>query len=258
MKTHLLYHIYLNKDTQSVVEWNLKQLSKYTSIFTGHKIAVVAYDQIDWLNLFPEKCTKLFDKIISMPNDFKEREAATFPFLMHELGLKQVGYEDLIFFAHSKGAARISEDKWKQEAIKLWTQAMYDYCLKEVPCLTADQVCAGCFRRDNPPIMDRFTGYRWHFSGTFFWFKYKEFINKQYHGYIMPHRLGIECLPGRMFPIEQSLCIFGDNAPDMYNLVNVKQLLDIPIDEDDYLQPKIHRVRRIYNEKKHRNKRTRI
>lgn len=205
-------------------EWNLEQLKKYAHIFNHQKIAAVATGkEMD----DPRQVEKMLPgfEIIKVPNDPHLREVASFVPLLERL--KEI--RGATWYGHTKGVT-----KPKDVAIKEWTEAMYFHTLgrwEECMQQLTEFCCTGAFRRFGQYISFPKES-KWHYSGTFFWFRNDAFFTKPWkpgeHDWRKIHRTkyGVEAHLSLLFDERQSGVIFGDRVGSLYQLNYVRKLLN--------------------------------
>lgn len=206
MKRHLLYFVCPFSDND---EWkrNLSSLNKYWDAFTGRKIVLVASG--DGLDSF-EHVTQSFKdqdvQFFEVSNDPSLGEVPHFIFGMRNLSDLKDG---IIFYAHTKGVYRISQNPSFKRSIRTWREKMYHHCLSD-PCFIDEVMlsykCAGCFLvkgHPNPTIEEKDC---WFYSGTFFWLSTSIFDIPQWDA-IQKGRCGVETYLRLHFSCEDAYCL---------------------------------------------------
>lgn len=205
-------HIYPVRN--SLWKWNCDEVLRRASLFTGKRIVAIATDaKTDSAWEVKEYLKDFTDTFIEVTNDPKQREVLTFIPMLEMIE----SLEGVTFCCHSKGV-RDQQPADRNQAIRLWTQAMYDTCLDYWPVvesILSQKAMAGSFRRFG---QFRTPGNnRWHYSGTFYWFRNRDvFLGNWRH--VDEGFYGTESWPGLMFTGEQTGCIFLDDAKDMYDI----------------------------------------
>ena len=222
---HLLYFITPKENWK----WNLSLLKKHSSVFNGHKIAVVACGDglVDAATATKDIANlKIFTEVHLIKNDPELRETPGLKFLLERLEEHLQDEEGIatnhIFFAHTKGVTRKDND-----AVNLWTEACYDKNLSDIDkvtkTLTSNYNTVGSFRRFGK--FPHIPGCDWHFSGTFWWANALQLYGRDWKSAIKPHRYGAEGFISNLFPKEESECLFADKCGDLYNLAYTKSLM---------------------------------
>ena len=222
MKRNLIYHVM----PYGQYRWNIDQLLQRWDVFDGQKfIGIVTGQEMD----DPDDVRRMFPgnnvTFAVYPNDRQRGEAVTFNPIMRTLcGWPfEKPYEQATFYAHTKGATR-GED----EAIRLWTEAMYHHNLDrvgEAMELLQSHVMVGAFKRYGKfevlgPTVD------WHYHGSFFWFRnYRVWAGPIHQA--QEHRHGVEAFPGEVCVSQDAACIFADGLTEtsMYNLDYARAIL---------------------------------
>jgi hypothetical protein len=221
-KTNLLMHL-LPVAANNNWKWNLKELKKRDHLFNSKKVLAIAIDErsnVGGRNLKTvsadeviaySRCIGLeWDVVEAFPNDQHLREVATFEWLMSNV--VSIDPNEITFFCQGKAVTH-SDDSITVK----WGQVMYDSCLDDfssvVKALETFSI-AGSLRR-----FGEFTtpnNNRWHYSGTFFWFRNDDVFKTQKWKTIDREFFGVESWPGLMFKPEESACLFGDNVGSLY------------------------------------------
>lgn len=228
MKKNLLYHC--TPTPNEVWRWNLDQLLPRVHHFDGVKLIAIAQGTLeDGTELLPwsevRKHIPLDIKCVPTKNDPVLRETASLPELLRRLRDTARG-AGITFYAHSKGISRGGAPYKMQEAIRLWTQVMYEMCLDRVPeieKILETKACCGAFKR-----YGRFGHFprtsHWHYSGTFFWFRNDKLFQKEWEN-VPRSRYGAEAYLSTLFDESEAGCIFGDGVTDLYNVGYLRRIL---------------------------------
>lgn len=222
---NLIYHI----TPMGCWRKNIAELQRYERRFDGVRLAVVAQgDGLEQLADIAGELT-IFDKIWPMPNDPMLREMPSLAYLLDVLPryasvdiYDDRGRRNVTFFAHTKGVTHEFD-----VAIRVWTQLLYDKNLKNIQAVdhALDQFpIVGCFKRygefsNMPP------GSRWHYSGTFFWFRNADIYSRRWQEALPAHRYGAEAFPGLLFSAQEGGCLFADNCQRPTDLKYLNSLL---------------------------------
>lgn len=215
---HLMYHIFPKKENLDCVKYNVGLLLQHIEQFNGVRSIGIA--QEDGVTSSVEEVKALFDghridNWIVKPNLQSRAEGSTFLDLLKTI---PTGPDDITFFAHAKGVKH-TRMLSKHKAIQYWVETMYEVLLSQ-PSRVLKAIeyskMTGCFKRYG---QFRFTGnYRWHYSGTFFWFRNMEASQSDRYNYLYPAYACVEAWPGFLFPATETSCMFYDNAGELYNL----------------------------------------
>jgi len=161
MKKNLIYFIWWNPDI-GMLEYNLDLIEKYLDIFDGEVFVIVAGAFIETL---PNR--KIFQNVHLKTglNDPINGERDYFKYFLHLLPKE----DSITFYAHAKGVSRVVNDP-----LKWWVKLLYEGNLETFPDLETN-LFSGCFGKLRP---SRQCPLGWHYSGSFFWFKTKEVLER--------------------------------------------------------------------------------
>jgi hypothetical protein len=166
MKKNLIYFIWWNPDN-GMLEYNLNLIEKYLHLFDGHILLISAgYDLFEneriAIKYFGDD---LYKKMVIVKNDPINGEKDYF-----KLAIKYLPKDDSItFYAHAKGVSRVVNDP-----LKWWVKLLYKGNLETLPDMETN-FFSGCFGKLKP---SRQCPLGWHYSGSFFWFKTKEVLER--------------------------------------------------------------------------------
>jgi hypothetical protein len=205
-------------------KWNMDEVLKRVDLFNGKKVLAIAIetrdnvagknlktvsadDVIDYCNCIGLK----WDRIEAFPNNSFLREVATFPYLLESV--ESINPNEVTFSCHGKSTTH------REDSITVkWAERQYKVCLDNweyTQSALERYSIAGSFRR-----FGEFTtpgNNRWHYSGTFYWFRHDDVFSSSKWRNIDKQFFGTESWPGMMFKPEESACLFADNVGDMYN-----------------------------------------
>lgn len=125
--------------------------------------------------------------------------------------VSSVKQDEITFYAHAKGVTP-GKSNAEIEAIRIWTDLSYNYCLGDlfrVEAILEEYPCCGCFKKYGKHHLPMFVD--WHFSGTFFWVKNDALFRHQAWKVIERNRYGVEGYLGQFFKAYEAYCIFGDD-----------------------------------------------
>lgn len=188
MKRNLLYYLYPR--TSSVWRWHIEQLQKYWGAFNGRKIIVIAADQHTKASqkVLPV-LAPLNAELVWVNNDPALGETKHF---LEKLSLLESrDPQEATFYAHAKGVTQTGP--WLAGAVS-WSKGMYDLNLGNISAVEKAlslHSAVGCFKH----LMNH-GGARWHYSGTFFWFKHSTLFSRNWRS-IEQSRFGVEGYIGR-------------------------------------------------------------
>lgn len=212
---NLIYHV----TPMGSYRWNLELLRERLHIFNGKKIAAVAQgpglDDIRTVqSLLPGVECAPFD------NSPEYRETATLKPLLN--AVFSTNREEATFYAHTKGVTRPND-----EAVTKWTLALYQKNLDDMEHITdllEKYPVVGAFKRygvfSNFPL-----GSKWHYSGTFFWFRNRDLVHRPAWRMVPKHKYGAEAYLSLIFSPTEAGVSFCDNAKDLYNLRYVNRII---------------------------------
>lgn len=165
----------------------------------------------------PEDVRREFDGMgithwLERENDPKLGEAAHF-LEMAGIAMQEPG---ITWYGHAKGVTRPVD----HGPVKQWVEACFDAALAAPGVISEhlrEATFTGPFRRTMLHRRWRKLGSRsgWHFSGTFFWW-HNERVQQKNWNRIELHKYGVEAWPALVANRDESRCIFGDDAADLY------------------------------------------
>lgn len=212
-RMNLIYHVYPNR-ANDVWLRNVHQLRQRLGLFNGRKIVAIALgpdlehpDQVraavDWPDV----------EYLLVPNDPEIGHAASFSRLLQSVRSKDPS--EATFYAHTKGAANGRQDA---RAIEFWRNAMYASLLDDpgrVRGALQRFAAVGCCKRVHPGSMAFPSGLpwgRWHFAGTFFWFRHDR-VFSDYRWPFVPHDyFGVESWLGGFVAPEEAISLLQPRA----------------------------------------------
>jgi hypothetical protein len=172
VRKNLIYFIYWSPEN-GMLEYNLKLLERYLHLFDGERIFIIAGANDDVLNGFLGHATK----IISVSNDPVNGEKDYFKYALTLLPKD----DSITFYAHAKGVSRVVN-----RPLKWWVKLLYKGNLDTMPDMD-HHIFSGCFgklRGASPQCPLDF-----HYSGSFFWFKTKEVLERYEKKRIIPKEI---------------------------------------------------------------------
>lgn len=212
---HLTYHVWPTKHHDGW-KWNLEQLAARWQLFNGSRILGIATDSktvtpVDVL-AFTDSLGIRFDHVVSRPNQAKLREVVTWLPMLELLSPHKAGPDEVVFSSHAKG---VRHDDLT-EKLEAWTRLMYVSCLDDWPLVESQlsrHLATGSFRR-----YGNFTtpgNYRWHYSGTFFWWRLAEIAKRKWRT-VDQRFFGTESWIGHQCRPEETGCLFLNDCGDLY------------------------------------------
>lgn len=213
--SNVLYHV-MPWAGRGIWQWNLDQLLRRIVLFNGRRVMAISTGP----NCDPPEAVMQHTKghgfeFIVRENVPKLREVVTFLPLLEIV--QSLNPNEVTFYAHAKGVTHAGF--WDDgNPIKPWTEAMYETCLDNwdavKDALESHAIC-GSFKR-----YGKFTtpgNNRWHFSGTFYWFRNKDVFSRNWRR-VDQKFFGTESWPGLMFKQNEAACLFHDNCSDLYKI----------------------------------------
>lgn len=215
-KRHLTFHVYPTSHQDSW-QWNLQQIAKRWDIFNGKKTIGIAVDlKTVTSNVVLEYAKSLglrFDHVIEKSNSRTLREVMTWIPMIESLGIELLGPDDVVFSCHAKGVRHNS----RESHIEAWADLMYQSCLDYMPLvdsLMQSYVSAGSFKRYG--MFGTPGNNRWHYSGTFFWWKPHELFRRNWKK-VDRRFFGTESWLGHHLQKDEAACLFLENCGDLYH-----------------------------------------
>lgn len=201
-------------------KWNLDQLKKRLHLFNGVKQITVATDNTTVSSREVEDY--IGDSSVHVrpvKNHKRLREASHWA--KSVAAVQSFDPLEITFCAHAKGVRlqwlKGDRDPADTHVTIKWTQMMYESCL-DYPHLISQQLSTfamtGAFKK-----YGQFTtrgNHRWHYSGTFYWFRNRDVFRRNWM-HVDRRFFGTESWPGYLFRPEETACLFGDDAGDLYS-----------------------------------------
>lgn len=220
MVRNLLYHV----TPMANYRWNIYQLQKRLHLFDGGKMLVAV---AQGPGMYPIKTVRrLFPpqvEVFTVDNDKNLRETASFPLLLARA--KEWPKDEITFYAHTKGITH-----GKDPAVTLWTQALHFFNLDLIQQVEQmfqkkDLSMVGSLVRHG--VFDHFPKEsKWHYAGTFFWFKNEKIFNLPNWSYVPKMKYGTEAWPSLVAKLQKEAgVLYGPGITDLYNYPYLKQIL---------------------------------
>lgn len=205
-RRHLIGHIYPRRGNW---QWNVTELKNRLGIFNGTRsIGIVTDDTTDTAaEVRAAFDGERIDRWIELPNNPKQREGVTFFPLMD--GLPR-GEEDLTWYWHGKSA------QYGNGITRRWADAQHRIMLdgwRDVQDSLEDFPITGAFKRRSGWQLYR--GSKWHYTGTAFAFRNSDVFSRNWRR-LTRHFFCVEFWPPMLFGDQESGCVFGDGADDLY------------------------------------------
>lgn len=203
---HLLYHIAPFKATD-VWCWNLGELRRRIDLFNGRRVVGI----VTGPDLLPPDAVEelLADcgcEYHVRENDPVLREVVTIAPLFG--AVRTDAPDEVTFYGHAKG---VSRPPWSH--YQRWARICYEASLDYWPLV--EQIlqrfpCCGPFKRVGYGWTRTQSTSSWLFSGSFYWFRNREWFSKP--RCLDPDRFfsGVESFPAKMFPCSMSAPIFDE------------------------------------------------
>jgi hypothetical protein len=209
---HLIYHLWPTRQSD-MWKWNVDQLRKRIEMFNGLRIIGVAIDDqtVSLETVQAAFAGVRIDHWVTVPNDPKLGEGATFHKM---LTLLPCGPNDITFYGHAKGT---KYQQGEAGVVPRWTEVMYRSCLdhySEVRKSLESFPITGPLKRygdHNKP-----NTWRWHYSGTFFWFRNEDVFSRPEWKRLVPFYGAIECWPSCVFRAAEGGVLIGNDAGLLY------------------------------------------
>lgn len=210
MKRNLIYYIYPIQG--AMLNFNIRQLIKYFTIFNNKKIV---YASIDENTLSAQELQELFAlhglpdySLRLIKNNPELGEGVSFYEMLAEV--KSLNKDEATFFAHAKGVSPdvLKRRKCTMEELFVWLEQMYKLNLEDISLVNEvmrNYPCAGTFKDTNVINMDT----KWYYAGTFFWFNHKELFSRPDWEDVGKGRYRVEEYLGKKFKASEGYC-FGD------------------------------------------------
>lgn len=150
-------------------------------------------------------------QFLDFANEAAVGEVRTFVPLLSQLAAAAQHENHVTFYCHTKGATWPESRAPSHE----WADVMFASCLdypELVRALLSQSPICGSFRHHSPI---RGTGAKWHYSGTFFWFRNDvvfDPLRRVSWRSIAQSWCGTEAWPGVQFSLAESACLFSDNV----------------------------------------------
>jgi hypothetical protein len=203
---------------------NLYEIRSRIELFNGKRVLAIAVetrDNVAGKNLKTVTADEVIDysrcigldwtQVDAFPNHSSLREVATFPYLLESV--KSTNPNEVTFACHGKATTH------SENSITVrWSNVQYRVCLDYwgyVQDALERYSMAGAFRRFGDFATPG--NHRWHYSGTFYWFRHDDVFSSPKWKTIDQQFFGTESWPGLMFKPEQTACLFADNVGDLYN-----------------------------------------
>ncbi len=209
---NLICHIWPVKD-RGVWQWNVSQILKRMDLFNGQRVVGVVTDPTtDTLDTVRKAFKGTVTNFVHERNDPTLGEVVSFPELLKRV--ENIDPRQHTFYCHGKGCKYPADSKFAPW-VRRWAWTMYSTLLDHPGVIEESlrhKTMVGTFiKRGNnfgglPP--------RWHFPGTFFWFR-----NDQVFGHPGWHNVprswwGTEAWPGIMVEEDAAeALILSDEAP---------------------------------------------
>lgn len=205
---HLTYHIWPTK-SNDCWRWNLAQLAERWHLFNGKKVLGIAYDyRSEFPDTVLQECDRLgitWDSVLSRRNTTKLGEVKTWIWRLTELQPHNAQPNEVVFAAHAKGV------RHAPGVMIPWVSTMYECCLNDWQTVRQQlewSLMTGPFQQ----VRD---GHRWHYSGSFYWFRLHDISRRNWH-HIEGHYSGTETWPWLMADRSETGCLFARDCGDLY------------------------------------------
>jgi hypothetical protein len=164
VRKNLIYFIYWSPEN-GMLEYNLNLIERYLTMFDGKIIVILAGTDKEEHKRFINYSLWDNTMFVFVNNDPEFGEKNHF-----KLALKLLPEDDSItFYAHAKGVSRVVNDP-----LKWWVKLLYEGNLETLPNMETN-LFSGCFGKLRASTQ---CPLGWHYSGSFFWFKTKEVLER--------------------------------------------------------------------------------
>lgn len=201
---HLLYHVY---PVGPAWRRNLDQLVRRIDLFNGRRVVAIAVGRkTEPAQAVRDHLKGHVHEFVEVRNDPRLREVKTFVPLFERVAT--AGPNEVTFYAHTKGA-QYGHDPGS--VTHSWADLMYEVCLDYWP-LVAEALrhrpLAGAIKK----IGAGFGGSRsrWHYSGSFCWFRSADVFSKPGWRQIDRQFWGIESWPSLHFGVNEAAALFHE------------------------------------------------
>lgn len=216
---HLLFHCYPRKDSD-VWRWNVGQLLERWELFNGRKVIAIVTDQDSDSPQAVEQFVGRECEFMHFENQPKLREVATLLQGLERLWTTRD--DEAVFYAHTKGITRNGHD-----GVLQWAEMMYGVCLNDWPAVATalhGKCAAGPFLKVGMGF--RGSASRWHFSGTFYWFRPAALFARDWRK-VDPAWWGAESYPSLHFDLSEVSCLFHPGRVPELDLYNPQYLAHV-------------------------------
>ncbi|HEY5313826.1 MAG TPA: hypothetical protein VIK18_14960, partial [Pirellulales bacterium] len=241
---NLIFYILPLRHPDKVWQWHVEQLRRRLSIFDGRRIITIATpgpgerlaldDARLVIDAFGTDAASI--EFVLRENDPLHWETPAFRAMLrmiHDGQLTTKNTKDTkedaeaTFYGHAKGVRRAIQD-----AVRPWSEKMYHHNLDrwaEVREILSAWPCCGIARVGASPLaVQGATACRWHYSGTYFWFRNDALFGAYSSPHapreegprwdkIHDHSHAVEAYLGTQFPISEAYCLAYQDAGQVYS-----------------------------------------
>lgn len=209
----LTYHVWPTRRSDCW-QWNLDELGKRIGLFNGPKAIGIATDEEtatpDEVLEYASNRGIHFDHVITVRNNRRLREVATFLPMLHAIGMPVTDPGVVVFSGHAKGT-QYNHGTHTAE----WTKVMYASCLDYWPLVEQHlrhAIMTGSFRQYG--LLGKW--HDWAYSGTFFWWRAAEIAKRVGWNQVDQWFAGTESWPGKMCDPRETRALFMNDSTDLY------------------------------------------
>lgn len=211
---------------------NVAKLVRHMDLFNGKKVVAIAISNGGGPETHGEDEVRSafagFEvKFVVVPNDNVLRERVSFLQLLLEVANKNS--DEATFYAHTKGVATGDTSFSASRSVvtsrnvgsRRWRNAMYYYLLecsadameglRTAACVGTTQIASK--NGDDWKWPSKLVYGKWHFAGTFFWFRHDVVFGSEAWRSIPCDHYGVEAWLGGFIPIEDSLSLYQPWKP---------------------------------------------
>jgi hypothetical protein len=216
---NLVMHVWPTRN--GAWRWNLDQIINRLDVFNGKRIVGIAIDDnTESADAVKDYLAGHGFEFITSPNSPKLAEMVTFIPSLEKVASSDPN--EVTFRCHAKGA-KYQNFGGKAHTVQRWTEVMYETCLDDLPAVDAaleSHPMAGPFKR--------YTGLPqvpFHFSGSFYWLRHVPIFQRNWRLTIQQYA-GVELWPGKICQPYEAVCLFHDNAGNIYDLNEWKNRIE--------------------------------
>lgn len=202
----LIFHLYPKTGAEWNWHWHIEQIRKYAAVFNGRICIGVAVGKE---TATMEAVQELFTGI-PVANWFKAENNKLAETNTHTEMLEAVQTDDenaIVFRYHTKGVTHSQNSPEQIWAEIMWAANMH---LPSVEDALASHLTCGVMRSQTK-LVNKMPG-RFFYAGSAYWMRCREVFRRDWK-YKDGSRWWVEYVPGHLFNLEESACLFHDLVP---------------------------------------------